>query len=149
MKFKQVLKEEFYDTFKYKPSYSNDPKLVEVWKNPNSNELREILKKQSITIARGVLFKSGDLYIASGKNVIHEDLLKILSKDGLLDFNKFWDEDIKHLDKYLCVYTGRDKIIRPADSYQEEPFEIIKEKYLDVYEKSLSKKNRMFRLKAE
>lgn len=149
MIFNQALKEEFYDTFKYKASYSNDARLVEVWKNPNSNELKDILKKQSIVIARGVLFKSGDFYLASGKNIIHEDLLKILSRDGLLDFNKFWDEDIKHLDKYMCVYTDKSKIVKPADSYQKEPFEVIKNKYIDVYEKALAKKNKIFKMRAE
>lgn len=146
MNFNQVLKEDYYDMFKYKSRYSNNSTLVEVWKNPNSNELRDILKKQSIIIARGVLFKNGDFYLASGKNIIHEDLLKILSKDGLLTFNKFWDEDIKHLDKYMCVYTEKSKKVYPADSYQEEPFKIIGDKYFSLYEKALAKKNKIFKL---
>lgn len=149
MIFKQALSEDFYDTFRYKPGYSNEATTVEVWKNPSSSELRDSLKSQSIVIARGVLFKNGDFYIAAGKNIIHEDLLKILAKDGLLAFNKFWDEDTKHLDKYICVYTDKSKKIIPADSYQEEPFKLIKEKYFDIYEKALAKKNKIFKLRAE
>lgn len=146
MDFDEVLNEDYYDAFKYKPRYANESRTVEVWKNPNSSELKDILRKQEIIIARGVLLKKGDLYLASGKNIIHEDILKILSKQGLLEFNKFWHEDILHLEKYLCVTAFKNRKLIIADSYQKEPVDIIEEKYFDIYKNSLKKNNKIFKL---
>lgn len=148
MKFKNVT-EEFFDAENYISGYSTEKKYVEVYKNPTSNEYRSLLKESQIVIVRGVLLRSGDLYVISSKNVIHEDLLRILAKRNVLDFEYEWDSNPKYLNKFLCVAGYKNKKLVPADSYQQEPFDEIKSGYLDIYKKILGINNDIFKLELE
>lgn len=149
MKFNKLIKEEFYDAENYTSRYSSGSKYVEIFKNPTAEEYRTLLKESQVVIARGVLLRNGDLYVISAKNVIHEDLLKILDKKGLLTFAYEWDSSPKYLNKFLCVVGFKNKKLAPADSYQQEPFDEIKSGYLDVYRKLLNKNNPIFKLELE
>ena len=141
MKFKDVLKEEFYDSFKYKTDYSEKRHVIEFWKNPSSKELREIAHAHSF--ARGVLLKNGDLFITDSHDIIHDDILSILEKRGILNFNKFWFDDVKILNNYLCVHVESTKKVYPAESYRQNVYDALEEKYFDIYSKILKKKNNM------
>lgn len=149
MNFNKLIKEDFYDAENYKSRYSSGNKYVEIYKNPTAEEYRRLLKESQVIIARGVLLRDGSLYVISAKNVIHEDLLKILDRRNVLDFAYEWDSEPKYLNKFLCVVGFKNKKLAPADSYQQEPFNEIKEGYLDIYKKLLKNNNSIFKLELE
>lgn len=146
MRFNKIIKEEFFKAEKYKGRYHNQNKYIEIFKNPSLKEYKEVLKSSDIIIIRGVLTREGDLYICSGKNIIHEDLLRMLSEDGIVSLNEFWYMEPSTLKEYLCLVSEGNKKLEPADSYDQDTFDAINDKYLPLYKTILQKKNPTFKL---
>lgn len=146
MKFNKILQEKFLDAENYKPKYGNS-RYVEIFKNPDSKEYKELLKDSDIIIVRAVLTKGADLYIVSSKNVIHDDVLKLLDKRGILTFHQDWYENPERLKEYICLFGERNKKLYPADSYNQEVYDEIGHFYISHYEKILNKNNSGFKLR--
>lgn len=146
MKFNKILQEKFLDAENYKPKYGNS-RYVEIFENPEPKEYKELLKDSDITIVRAVLTKDADLYIISSTNVIHDDLLKLLDKRGILTFHQDWYENTKVLKEYICLFGERNRKLQPADSYNQEVYDEIGHFYISHYEKILNKNNPSFSLK--
>lgn len=145
MRFKKAMKEEFFDSENYTSGYSTEKKYVEVYKNPSLKEYNNLFSKR-VQIIRGVLLRSGDLYIITSEDIIHEDLLRMLAKRNVLNFEYSWDEDPKFLKEFLCIAGGKNKVLFPADSYRQEPYDEIKEKYLEIYKEILKINNSIYTL---
>lgn len=152
MEWNKALNEKFYTSVKHRPIYGSDEKTVEIWLNPNGSEFLDFMKYQEEDMSRGVLFKNGNLYLMSVKvevtehdETIHDDILYILSKKGILKFDKFWFEDLTHINKYICIYVDKNKTIHLAVSYRQIVHNLI-EKHFEEYKEALNKKNKMFKL---
>ena len=152
MDWHDALTEKFYTTVKHKPIYGSGKKTVEVWLNPSGSEFLDFMKYQEEDISRGVLFKNGNLYLMSMKvevtehdETIHDDILYILSQNGVLKFDKFWFDDSTHINKYICIYADKNKVIHLADSYRGKIRALIKKNF-ESYEEALNKKNKMYKL---
>lgn len=146
MKFNSVLQEKFLDAEDYKPRYGNK-RYVEIFKNPDSKEYKEVLSNSDITIVRAVLTKGADLYIMSSTNVIHDDVLKLLDKRGVLVFHDDWFENPKRLQEYICLFGEKSRKLYPADSYNQEVYDTIGQFYIKHYETILAKNNPNFNLR--
>lgn len=133
MKLKEFnsLLEKFLDADKFKNEY------IEIYKNPTAKELRDILKEFNYKYIRGVVSYIGDLFVLNNEELIHAEILKLLDKKNILEFEYGWFIDPNTLKNYLCVVREDNGIWYPADSYSYD----IDEKYFTHYKKMMEKNN--------
>lgn len=125
--FEKLLKEEFLDADKYKEKY------VEMYKNPSNKEIREIMKDFQEKYLRGVVDPHGDLFVLSEEEMIHDDILKFLSRKKLIQSHDFWYVEPESLKKFLCVDKKDGWFL--AESYSFTP----NKKQLAQYKKFIDK----------
>lgn len=120
-KFAQLL-EKFEDAKKKNGIY------VEIYKNPDIKEIREILKNFQEKMLRGLVRKSGELFVLSDEEVIHDNLMSFLADSDIIESYNFWYLEKESLNNFLCVDRQKNGIWKPAESYTFDiPLNIFKE----------------------
>lgn len=78
---KKYMSESWYTTKKITcPDYWNEPRIVEIFRNPNQSELQHISKSPNI-MCRGFCDNTGDLYVWETRN-LHEIVLAAIEING-------------------------------------------------------------------
>jgi len=109
---------------------------VEIYRNPNMKEIRDILKDFQEKMLRGVLKGDGDLFVLSDEEVVHDSIVSFLEDEGFLDGHNFWYLEEESLEKFLCVDRQKNGVWKPAESYT---FDIPK-KYFSKYKEYMKEK---------
>ena len=112
----RLLMEEFVDTVKYKSFFRDKEEQINIFKNPNSKELKESSNKG---VVRGIMFIDGNLYVTDG-DLIHSEVLKVLAKKNITDINDFqkWNIQPAYFKRFLAVVSKDNfKEWKPAESY--------------------------------
>lgn len=125
--FKKLLKEEFEDGHKYKGSY------VEIYRNPTSKEIGDILKKFGEKLLRGVIRKDGEVFVIDYEDAIHDNIVNLLERKDLLKPYSFWYMEEESLEKFLCIDRQESGIWKPAESYSFD----IPEQQLKYYKSKM------------
>lgn len=107
-----IKKAELYDTVTI-DGINFEGEYYNVYKNPSSNEIKEIYNKDNVT--RGVILDNGDMYIWDG--IIFHDIM--------------WANSIINVDQFRFAYNKSWWNFNPHDKYTAEQMKEMIVKYED------------------
>lgn len=141
MKLAELLKEEFYDGYKTNRGYA------EVFKNPSTKEIAEIINNKNYPDYRAVLVVStADFYVFQDDNNIHDEHLEYLEEKGILEMHPDWYDWEESIKDYICFMSrmAQPFSLKEAESYRENLRKALKkkEKWVNTL---LQKKNPKFK----
>jgi hypothetical protein len=136
-----ILKEKWIDGFDYETLYGGDKEYFELYKNPDSKEIKDCGD-------RGVISPEGSLYMVgpaiTADKIIHDDLLTMLEKRRIIKWRiTDWHKNSKSFDDFLCVYRDiSNNNFYLSESYNESLLELARtfeacEEYKENFENRL------------
>jgi hypothetical protein len=103
-------------------------KPISIYKNPkNLNDFEND--------ARGVLLNNGDLYLATSRSALHDNMLDLLTEKGIIPYQSKFDYSIKYPEQFVAVQRALNSTTFAQSSayntfplYYEEIFDIANKK---------------------
>ena len=132
------FEEEWVDTIKFEPSYS-ELDSYEVFRNPNTKELNDACTNNT----SGIVLPNGEFYVIKNAcMLLHIGIIQILNRLKILknNWDHEWYAEKDSLNEFMGIErTGNSFEFSPAFSYPS--YFIIKPRIFEQYKINFEKKN--------